>query len=119
VLAAIITQLKTGRIKSVIPDGSRDTPATPYIVVKMDRSMIEKCENVRVIVHMEPDQEQDLRDFVINDLSVLLSEWGGYSHNGAYNQLDKGIDDIPILISDNDDGTIAMERVFLLPSILF
>jgi hypothetical protein len=118
-IAAIITRLKTGKIKSVIPFGTIDTPAPPYIVVKQEVAMSGNGHNIRVTVHMKPDQQQALDDFVRDDLSTLLSEWAGTSHNGAYNQLDKGIDEFPVLIIGNDDGTIAMERVFLLPSVLF
>ena len=118
-IPAIIARLKTGKIKNVYPFGTLDKPPRPYIIVKQEVAMDGNGYNIRVIVHMEPDQQLDLEDFVRNDLSILLSEWGGVSHNGAYNQLDKGISEFPFLISQNDDGTIAMERVFLLPSILF
>ena len=90
----------------------------PYIVVKPEKESAGNGRNFRIIVHMEPGQQIFLEDYVRETLLTLLSEFSASSRHGALNQLDYGEDWSDIIIG-NDDGTIAMERVFLMPSRIF
>lgn len=117
-LTKIVEQLKTGSITNVIPFGTVPLPAPPYVVVKPERDTIGRGRAFRVIVHMQPGQNIFLEDYVRETLVTLLSEFVAASRHGNINQLDYG-DEWSDIIMGNDDGTIAMERVFLMPSLIF
>jgi hypothetical protein len=116
-ITAIVRQLKTGRITNVVPYGTRVLPATPYIVVRME-AITGTGRQVAVFVHMEPDQQTDLEDYIFNDLSILLSDFRAVSRHGNRNKL-TAEQDWQEIVTNNDDGSISMERRFLLPALLF
>jgi len=117
VITKIVEQLKTGTIKNVVPYGVEQLPAPPYVVVRPERDMLGRGRAYRIIVHMQPGQQIFLEDYVFNDLFDLLDNFTATSRNNNYNRLLTENDYTDIIIS-NDDGTISMERVFLLPSII-
>lgn len=114
----IVAQLKTGTITNVIPYGSPVGNNTPYIVVRPERDPLNNGTTYRIIVHMTPGQQIFLEDYVRKDVSDLLDNFGSATRHGNYNKLET-LDDYNDIIIDNDDGTISMERSFLLPSKLF
>jgi hypothetical protein len=115
----IVARIKTGRITNVIPYGySSGTPAAPYVIVRLDPDLAGRGESVRIITHMLPGQNASLREYVRKDLSDLLDDYAVEDSNGNYNQLMTENDFTGIVIG-NDDGTISMERRFLLPSMIF
>jgi hypothetical protein len=114
---AIINRLKEGWIKNVVAFGTTDAPATPYIVVRM-MSQPGVGRQVVIFVHMDPDQQVDLEDFVFNDLSVLLTDFRGVSRHGNHFKV-SAVEEWQEIVTQNDDGSISMERRFLLPSLLF
>lgn len=118
-IATIVRRLKAGTITNVFPFGSNENPEPPYIVVKKEEDPLGRGYVVRIIGHMLPDNQIDLENYMTEDVSNLLSEFDITSLSGNTNQLDKGVDGFPVIIPGNDDGTIAMERSFLMPSIMF
>jgi len=114
----IVEQLKTGRVKNVVPFGSKNLPEPPYIVVKPESDPLGRGRAYRIIVHMSPGQNIFLEDYVRNDISVLLDDFAATTRNGNYNKIytEQEYDDI---IIQNDDKTISMGRIFLLPSKIF
>lgn len=117
-ITKIIEQLKTGSIKNVVPYGVEQLPAPPYVVVRPESDTADRGRAFRIIVHMQPGQNIFLENYVFNDLSDLLDNFASRSRHNNYNVLltENIYSDI---ITSNDDGTISMERVFLLPSRIF
>jgi hypothetical protein len=117
-ITKIVAQLKTGKITNVVPYGVEKLPAPPYVVVKTETDFLNRGRLYRIIVHMQPGQHTFLEDYVMNDLSDLLDNFSAESRHGNYNTLLTENEYIDTLVS-NDDGTISMERSFLLPSRIF
>ena len=114
----IVAQLKTGSIKNVVPYGSPQLPNPPYIVVRPEADSIGRGTVYRIIIHMLPGQQIFLEDYLRKDISDLLDEFGATTRHGNYNEL-MTTDEYNDIIISNDDGTISMERSYLLPSRLF
>jgi hypothetical protein len=118
VIDKIVAQLKTGDIKNVIPYGTATGNNKPYIVVRPERDAVGRGTVYRIIVHMDPGQQIFLEDYLKDDVSDLLDGFGSETRHGNYNKLET-LDEYNDIIVNNDDGTISMERSFLLPSKLF
>ena len=99
----------------MVPFGTEILPAPPYIVVKTEKDPINRGRVYRIIVHMMPGQQTFLEDYLLNDLSDLLDNFSANSRHGNYNVLLTENNYTDIIIT-NDDKTISMDRVFLLPS---
>ena len=115
----IIERLKTGAIKNVYAFGGTTQKQTPYIVVKPESGFLEGQRDFRIFVHMPPGQQLALEDYTFNTLSVLLPD--GYqviTRNGNVAELLQ-TQEYSDIITNNDDGTISMERRFMSPFILF
>lgn len=117
-ITKIVEQLKTGSIKNVVQYGVEQLPAPPYVVVKPERDPLTRGRMYRIIVHYLPGQNTWLEDYIINDLTDLLDNFSAESRHGNYNTLLTENDYTDIVI-DNDDGSISMERTFLLPTRIF
>lgn len=113
-ISAVVKELKTGLVKNVVKFGST-LPAAPYIVVKTEKG--QSGRNIRVIAHFLPGQQNELEDYM-RWIIRTLSEFSGTSRNGNKNQLGKMIDYTDIVVS-NDDKTISMEALFLMPTLSF
>lgn len=114
----IISRLKTGRIKNVVPYGYGENAAPPYIIVREEQDSLGRGIVYRIIGHMLPGQIIFLEEYMRSDISTLLDNYVITSRNGNVNELmteqyNSGT------IANNDDGTISRERRFLLPSIVF
>lgn len=115
-IRAIIDRLKTGNIKNVVEFGSQ-RPSVPYVVVK-DEGLEEGGLSIRIIAHM-PDGNGDLlRTYVQEELSTLLRKTVLTDSEGNKNELLITGEQTGI-ITGNDDGSLSMERVFLLPGFEF
>jgi len=114
---AIIIKLKTGTIKHIIQYGSK-RPPPPYVVVKPERDILGRGRAFRIIAHYEPGQQAWLEDYVRSELMTLLDGFAAESRHGNDNLLFTESDYTDIIV-DNDDGTISMERRFLMPSRTF
>lgn len=108
---AIIKRLKTGKIKNVVEYGSEPT-SVPYVVVKFESGQTGRM--VRVIPHYPQGYGRDLEKYIFNDLSLLLKNWKGTDSYGNTFVL-KETDEYTDIVAKNDDDTISMERVFLVP----
>lgn len=114
---AIITQLKTGSISNVVQYGSA-RPATPYVVVRPEADSAGRGRLYRIFVHYDQGQQAWLEDYCFDELITLLDNFSAVTRHGNDNQLsvEQDYQDINI---NNDDGTISMERRFLMPSRTF
>jgi hypothetical protein len=114
----IVARLKTGSIQRVVPYGTENKPAPPYVVVKSERSAVGNGWRYRITAHFRPGQNTFLKDYMQNELFDLLDNYKAQSRHGNYNKV-LTEDDFTGIIANNDDGTISMERVFLVPSMTF
>jgi len=118
-ITKIVERLKQGAIQNVAAYGQKkNLLEPPYVIVKPETDPVGRGRAFRIIVHMIPGQNVFLEDYVYNDLSILLSDFSTNSRHGNRNMLLSEQEITDIIIS-NDDGTISMERVFLMPSLLF
>jgi hypothetical protein len=118
----VVKKLKTGAIKTVVPfdslfgsDGNPVYPAAPYIVVKTEKGV--GGRNFRIIVHFPLGARSQLENAMRATIK-LLKGFGATSRNGAYNRLEGPIDytDVDVV---NDDKTISMEALYLMPTKTF
>ena len=115
----IVKRLKTGSIKNVFRLGqTKKMPEPPYVIVKMEVDPIGRGRACRVIGHMLPGQDLFLEDYMRNEVSILLDDYWGTSRHSNRNML-LNENDMSGIIPESDDGTISMERVFLMPSRVF
>lgn len=116
-LTRIVAKLKTGSVTNVVPYGGSDRPdpSTGYVVVKDERDPIGRGRVIRVITHFPPDHQKWLEDYVREELPGLLSGFQAETRLG--NTLEVSADDQEMgeIFANNDDGTISMERTFLVP----
>jgi len=113
---SVVEQVQTGQITNVVQYGTARLPAAPYIVIKPERTW--QGRMLRVIVHMKPDQQKWLEDYVFNKLPDLLSGYEGDTDEGVHFRVEM-TQEWTDITDGNDDGTISMERLFLLPGLLF
>lgn len=94
---------------------SLDRPSVPYAVVKGESNS--DGVGVRVILHMNPGEQTDLRNNLRMIVSVL-QDAEITSENGNLNRLSRlqGYTDVA---PQSDDGTISMEALFLMPTTSF
>lgn len=116
----IITKLKTGSIKNVVKFG-RPLPSAPYVVVREDPGINPQEIEYTIITHMKPGQEYYLKEYIMNELSTLLNGFTATDEDGNFNCLRSELTggNWGGIITNNDDGTISMERRFHMPFILF
>ena len=117
-ITKIITQLKTGTIKTVVPYGYGATPTTiPYVVVKRE-SVMNMQWRWRIIAHMKPGQNITLDDYVFKEVPTLLNNLAITTRLTNTDKLGRS-DEYSDVVGQSDDGTISMERIFYSPHILF
>lgn len=117
-ITKIVEQLKTGSIKAVVPYGTKDLPDPPYVVVKPVKDPLNRGRLYRIIPHFLPGQNIFLEDYLFNELSDLLEGFATESRHGNYNSL-LTENDYTDIVDSNNDKTINMERMFLVPSRIF
>lgn len=117
-LYKVIAKLKTGKYPRVVAYGVEQLPEPPYVVVKPERDPVGRGRVFRIIAHFMPGQHIFLENYVRNDLDELLSDFMTTTRYGNHNTLLIENDYTDIIV-DNDDKTISMERVFLMPSMIF
>lgn len=113
---AIVTQLKTGTYKTVLPFG-RTAQNPPYVVVKPEFGP-GQTRLFRIFFHVLPTQQILLEDYIFDELTTLLSEFQGTDRNGN-TFIVYSTDEFSDFAVTNDDDTLSMERVFLVPQRLY
>ncbi len=117
-LNGIITRLKEGRIKNVIPKGGDTLPNAPYVVVSIEGP------ELRVWVHFKPGQDDWLEDYWRVDLPELLEGYVFRTRAGNIAKIYrlKGVYTVPEyskIVTHNTDKSISKERRFSIPAFLF
>ncbi len=114
-MEAIIAKLKTGSISAVVSFGTDKLPQSPYVVVKTERDPLCNGRIYRVIAHARPNQGAFLEEYIFNEVLGLLDR-ALLTNRFGDQFLVYASGDWSDIIIENDDGTIAMERTFLVPS---
>lgn len=117
-ITAIVTKLKTGKVKTVIRYGQDMGASIPYVVIRIEKDPLERGQIIRIIGHYAPGQDLFLDDYMDNDVIELLDGFSGVDRFGNKNIL-RVLNDYTGIVIDNDDGTISKERRFLMPSLTF
>jgi hypothetical protein len=118
-IAAIITELKKGTIKNVIPRGQNIVnPISPYVVVWGPETVQQagrdrEGKNMYYInTHFPKGYINQIDDYVYNELSILLpNKILLTTRDGRRVQLFVTME-IGGIVEGNTDGTISRERVF-------
>lgn len=117
-IEAIRARLKTGSITQVIEFGEeRPAPARGYVVIK-DEGSTDGGKSFRLIAHLPVGDNDRIRRYVQKELSDLLVGQILTDSEGNSNEL-LITGETTGIITGNDDGTLSMERVFLLPGFEF
>lgn len=113
-LTKIKERLQTGSISNVVMFGET-LPSSPYVCIKPESSPIGR--QFRIIAHYDLGNNAALDQYIFNELPDLLAD---YSYTDAYGNYVtvKDSKEYTDIIADNDDTTIAMERIFYIPLIL-
>lgn len=115
-LTKIMERLRTGSIGNVFRFGDVDTPTgSPYVIVKPETNPIGRT--FRIIAHFDKGFGRDLDLYIFNELPDLLSNYSYTDEYGNYVTV-KDAKEYTDIITDNDDSTISMERLFYIPLIL-
>jgi len=116
---AIITQLKTGSIKTVLPKGAMTTnPQPPYVIVWGPVLIPQPGNEDRgknqyfISVHFPRGYVNDLDNYIYNETVDLLHNERLTMRDGRKATL-KISGDPSDLIEGNDDNTISKERIFI------
>jgi len=118
IVASVVERLQTGAITRVVQYGTSVLPAAPYVVVRPQRDAIRGGRVLAVIPHFAADQQKFLEDYTFNKLSDLLVDFSGVTAEGVHFRV-YGTQEWTDIITGNDDDTISMERLFLIPGVLF
>jgi len=118
IVASVVERLQTGEISNVVQFGTSKLPAAPYVVVRPERETLGRGRMLVVIAHFEADQQKWLEDYVFNKLPDLLSDYQGVTAEGVHFRVFM-TQEWTDITTGNDDGTISMERSFLIPGVLF
>lgn len=118
-ITAIITQIKTGTYKNVYAryDGVKN-PTAPYVMIWGEAAIIQgtgqSLGGVRVALHVAPGNIDSLITYMTGDIVTLLHKVRLTDDKGNYFRLEDTGEMSPI-VSNNDDGTISIDRLFTLP----
>jgi hypothetical protein len=115
-LTAIIDRLKTGSIRNVVlfGDGAK-MPPPPYVVVKPEKDARGENRTVRIIVHQKQGEQDQMEDYLFKELVSLLGRNIILTgRNGSRNRLVFS-GEWTETITGNDDNTIAMEKIYIIP----
>lgn len=117
-ITKIVAKLKEGKIKNVVPYGkAKPMPAAPYIVVKEESDPLDRGTIYRVIIHVAAGGNIFLKTFMA-EAQALLDNFEDETYLGNWQRIYADCQ-MSGTIVDNDDGTIAMERTYLSPTIFF
>lgn len=118
-LTAIINQIKTGTIQTVIPRGSvQVNPTPPYVVVWGPELVPQPGNEDRgknqyfIAVHFNRGFINHVNDYIYNEVVDLLDGQRLTTRDGR--QATLYVSGAPSnLIEGNDDNTISKERIFI------
>lgn len=117
-ITAIVAKLKEGKVKNVVALGqATKLPAPPYIVVREENDPLGRGDIYRVIIHGPIGTIVLLKEYMA-EVQSLLNDFEGTTHLGNKQRI---CAEGPVrgIIEGNDDGTIAIERTYLCPTIYF
>jgi len=116
---AVINRLKEGSIKNVILFGdSEKMVSPPYVVVKPEPGANSDKQNFRIIVHRIQGENDFSEKYIFEELPVLFARniWLEDGSGKRFRIMNNG--DWYGPIAQNDDGTIAYERIFYAPKLI-
>jgi hypothetical protein len=107
----IVSELKKGSVKAVVPFGSSTLPAAPYLVVKEEPTPVLGRTTYRVIGHWPKGDILGVRRYMRRDVYNLLANKTLTSPNTGAKNLVESAQEIGTLVLENDDKTVSMERL--------
>lgn len=110
----VLEKLKTGAVTNVYLYGHNASPAAPYVVVK-EEAVPGRGTHIRVFAFFQAGQQKFLRTYVRKTLLTLLDQYEAVSADGNRNIV-LSEDQISDILPE-DDGTISMSRLFLIPDL--
>ena len=115
-LTKVMERLREGSIQNVFRFGDVDSPTTsPYVCVKSEVNPIGRT--FRIIAHFDKGFASALDLYIFNELPDLLTNYSYTDEYGNYVTV-KDAKEYTDVVTDNDDSTISMERLFYIPLIL-
>jgi len=114
--AEIIERLKTSSIKNVVSFGNDGLIAPPYIVVCPRKDPLRRGRLYCITVHYKKNQQDWLEKYFWKELQLLLNGYSVVTVNGNTLRLEDRMEDYTDIIMGNDDGTISMDGIWLMPS---
>jgi hypothetical protein len=88
------------------------------VVVRGEADGLNRGRVFRIIAHYSPGQITWMEDYIFDEVSTLLDSFTLTSRHGNTNKLED-LESFTDIVVSNDDGTISMERRFLLPGKLW
>lgn len=118
-LDLIVAQLKTGPWKRVVPFGSK-VPEAPYLVVREEpnTATTNGRTRYRITGHHKPEYYMDLRSYMRSTIYDLLNEKELTGSDNRRIVVSEERGSLTECTAQSDDGSISIERAFLVPDIL-
>lgn len=107
-----------GKPVKCVEYGIGTPPAPPYVVVREEPNI--NGTGIRINAHFAPGQQKYLKAFMRTTIGEALNGFGAYSTDGNYNRLQSDITQVlGSIVTNNDDGTISLDRLYYMGDILY
>lgn len=103
---------------TVVEFGTGTPPAVPYVVVREEQNI--NGIGIRINAHFKPGQQKFLRSYMRTTIGNALNDFKALSSDGNYNRLQSDITTgLGTIVTNNDDGTISLDRLYYMGDILY
>jgi len=102
----------------VIEYGSPTPLAPPYVVVNEEPNIV--GTGIRINAHFAPGQQTILKAYMRTTIGNALNDFKAVDSNGNHNRLQSDFKTVlGRIVTNNDDGTISLDRLYYMGDILF
>ena len=103
---------------TVVEFGTGKPPSVPYVVVREEQNI--NGTGIRINAHFAPGQQSFLKAYMRTTIGNALNDFKATDSNGNYNRLQSDINTVlSRIVTNNDDGTISLDRLYFMGDILF
>ena len=114
----IAYSLSVGKPVACVEFGEANLPAPPYVVVREEQNI--NGTGIRINAHFAPGQQKYLKAFMRTTIGEALNDFGATNSDGNYNRLSSDITQVlGSIVTNNDDGTISLDRLYTMGDILY